>query len=1087
MKKTVLAVLLVIICFMNVHSVIAAAEEEHITIYVSPQGSDNASGTIDRPLATMNGAKLRVRELKNENKPIDVIFREGKYITDSTVKFTYEDSGTKSAPIRYMGEDGKEVVFSGTKVINASGVQKVSDPKVLNRLKENVRDKVVSIDLKKNGISEDIYNWTKRTAQNNNTGGGFCVKPLQIFYNGNKLQPARWPNSGMANILDVPGNYKIAFKEAAPLKWEYDKNIVIRGIFTVPWFIEDVGLLGIDKENRVLSLGRTGYAPKMGYSNASWYAYNVFEELDIPGEWYIDYASGLMYFYPPEEIAADDTIEIGCFSDNMVQLEDADYIEFSNLEFYGNRAEALSKNASYTEKYDGNCFVLLNSNHITLRNCKIHDIANDAVVIRGTNISVDGCEIYSIGSWGVYSIGGGGSQFNVSGNNSVTNCHFWEIATDESSNVAGAIGIDGVNAYLYGDAYGEYDIGFRVENNVMHNCKSSAVYSSGNDNLIKNNEIFNCLNLMSDAGAIYYGRKWGQFGPVIENNYIHDIGAKKKIHASAAVYVDDRYTNSVIKNNIFWLDNQFDGCGVFINGGMYNKVLDNIIIGAREMVRGGLQKAERKSESDNFENSRSLRQLPYYTEYYKKNYPELYEIYQKWYLGNTFDGTNDVENNVAISVTQSVANENGNVKIPEMTKDLFRDFDKGDLRLTDEAKEKYGINIGDFDLSSLGIRGNYKIDTSKIRFNMVYPQNGQKNIAPQDLELVWTKCKFADMYEYTVCSNREMTDVVAQGTVKDCMAKVSGLKFGKTYYWSVKAVNESIQLGFELYPEESVYSFTLDGIGELDTYTLNSALIKAQSFEEKLSDESNNFPDYTKERLNTAIQKGKVLSGKTYGNQNEVDNIIDSIDNIIFDAYENQKIERGTVKMDSNTVWNTQRDGISVEKYENGVKFNSALGTGTVAMEDKTKATETHRFKFKYNLLDNPGGFFCIGWGIDNAKKDIYSQDAFYFLVKENVTEIQCHGSILAELDTKELFKENTWYNIEIVAKNIGGKSYFAIVKDGQIIYEGISENYIVADESSFGAYLLNNMEISLEECDGGQTDNINFNERIEQLLSKTE
>ena len=31
------------------------------------------------------------------------------------------------------------------------------------------------------------------------------------------------------------------------------------------------------------------------------YAYNLLEELDAPGEWYLDRQKGLLYFYPPSD------------------------------------------------------------------------------------------------------------------------------------------------------------------------------------------------------------------------------------------------------------------------------------------------------------------------------------------------------------------------------------------------------------------------------------------------------------------------------------------------------------------------------------------------------------------------------------------------------------------------------------------------------------------------------------------------------------------------------------------------------------------------------------------------------------------
>ena len=59
-------------------------------IFVSPNGDDANPGTPDKPLATLEGARIKVRQFKAENpgKPVIVEFAAGTYRFDKTVSFT---------------------------------------------------------------------------------------------------------------------------------------------------------------------------------------------------------------------------------------------------------------------------------------------------------------------------------------------------------------------------------------------------------------------------------------------------------------------------------------------------------------------------------------------------------------------------------------------------------------------------------------------------------------------------------------------------------------------------------------------------------------------------------------------------------------------------------------------------------------------------------------------------------------------------------------------------------------------------------------------------------------------------------------
>jgi hypothetical protein len=73
---------------------------EIYALYVSNNGNDANPGTIEEPFATLERAKLAVRQVKHKVSGQHTVFvREGTYYFDSTLTFEPEDSGYEGAVI----------------------------------------------------------------------------------------------------------------------------------------------------------------------------------------------------------------------------------------------------------------------------------------------------------------------------------------------------------------------------------------------------------------------------------------------------------------------------------------------------------------------------------------------------------------------------------------------------------------------------------------------------------------------------------------------------------------------------------------------------------------------------------------------------------------------------------------------------------------------------------------------------------------------------------------------------------------------------------------------------------------------------
>ena len=99
-------------------------------IYVSLKGSDQNPGTKDKPLATVDMALRKARELRRLNDPsvkngIQILVAKGIFELPEPIFIRPEDSGTAESPTVIKGlEDG--VVLSGGRKIN--GWKKLATP-----------------------------------------------------------------------------------------------------------------------------------------------------------------------------------------------------------------------------------------------------------------------------------------------------------------------------------------------------------------------------------------------------------------------------------------------------------------------------------------------------------------------------------------------------------------------------------------------------------------------------------------------------------------------------------------------------------------------------------------------------------------------------------------------------------------------------------------------------------------------------------------------------------------------------------------------------------------------------------------------
>lgn len=687
--------------------------EIETNIYVSTDGNDNNSGTKDMPLATLNGAREKLRELSHI-VPINVIFRGGTYEFDESVVFDKNDSGTLDTPITYKAYEDEKVIFDGSKSLDISNLNEITDSSILSRIHKDAVGKVREMDLIREGITYEMLSPMLLS--------GRTSPKINLFLNDNMQTLAKWPNTGYATIgtvveqggitsigdsADIGGTFK--YFEDEPSNWGEAADLMIKGLLGTDWHEEYSKVASINTADKTIQLtNSTAYGINEGFM---WSAVNLLEEIDTPGEWYIDLSSMKLYYYPPEDIKADDSLKLTAFADDFIIINNCSYINIENITFQNNGYDN-----GITSRFEngGNGVLLKNVNNINISGCVFNNIGKNGITVKGENVVIEDCDIKNLGACGIRVYSSGNRQ-NLTSSGIV-------IKNNEIQN-ASLIAADG----SFGGIYIDSSVGVDIENNAIHNMPIHAIRYGGNEHLIRYNEIYDVMNKVADAGAIYAGRNWSEYGTVIEYNYFHDLGPDYKRPGSYrvnAVFFDDLHSGNTVRNNIIYFGNKNTSGGIKIGGGRDNVVENNIIINASSAIVGEDRSSTSGLSVKTWEQYSSLEEVPYTEEPFISRYPQMSTIYSDIETDGAFIPRNTIKGNIYCDTERnsflSDFQKYNNISDYDMGSnyDIFVDSDNNDFRITKTALEESGISdfalSEDFNLNLIGMQKN-RINSVQVK------------------------------------------------------------------------------------------------------------------------------------------------------------------------------------------------------------------------------------------------------------------------------------------------------------------------------------------------------------------------------------
>ena len=647
-------------------------------IFVSTVGDDSGDGSEEEPLRTLEKAIDVANEMREDSdKLIEILLREGTYSVTNTIKIINSQKDDSLLKISaYQDEKvtinaGVDIPLSAMNIADSDFTNAIIDkPNAGSVLQYNLKDAQIEdfgeISLRGHLISDE------KEAQ------------AELSLNGEVQKLAGWPNgeytglikpidsneygkrtkSGIANGCSFKVNYD------RPSQWSKPEQAWLSGTIGPNYEFDYYPVSRFDSKEKRVYLSR-GALEK--YYTEPYYRFeNVPEELDEPGEYYIDRQSGMLYFYPPEDAPKDSVLTITMSTptldvsrkapNSMFRIENSKNIVFENLIFKGGRGSAITGK---------------NNSNIKFINCEINSFGENGIRFdASTDITISDCKIHDVGQDGILFVSCGNYQTLSPSNIVVSNNDIYNFARLERS-------------YKTGIDFGYRCVGATAANNHIHNGPHAGMIFYGVNNDIYGNEFDHLVTEFSDMDALYCNNSsypWER-GNKIHNNYFHDIGkssmnGRHQINVRA-IRTDNRGCGLNIYENLFYNigdggnGNGNNGIGAITAEGTRNRIFNNLFVDCNEAYFNTLQYKEIEPADDgtlypdtiinssgvevaNTINGAKVadlkKQMEKYLPVYGKQFPELHNYF---YEHPNMSKTNEFKNNMIINIAIPLSNFNG--------------------------------------------------------------------------------------------------------------------------------------------------------------------------------------------------------------------------------------------------------------------------------------------------------------------------------------------------------------------------------------------------------------------------------------------
>jgi hypothetical protein len=623
----------------------------------------------------------------------------------------------------------------------------VKDTTFLDRVVSHAaRRHLLQADLKSLGIN-DYGELHPMHAVDFGSSTHYVPAPMELIIDGKAAILARWPNRnnnipflGLVDCAvqnmekDEKGNpiqySSITLKNVPPKSWGYGDQGDFPALFPqqalahmAQWgTLEDAYVVGglirayAHTSRKIASVDATkgiitfttpvNVWPTYKDMAKLFYFSNLPEELDVPGEYYLDRKTGILTLYPPTGWSDNSEVVVSILNDVLVAMENCFHVRLRGMTL-----EATRTSGVYIERGEDNVL-----EKCTIRNTGIVGVQigfgwdtglagdwaaqsspgiaapsevnkagfgkplprlpgslrhvlctgmermptrlpNATALDRqgGRRNGLDGCTIYNTGIGGVI-LGGGDRKALTPAENFVRNCDIYR--TDR-------------RVHMYAESVFVDGCGNLVEGNYLHDNFGGLLYFLGNDHLMQYNEISCGMKASQDGGVIETRQNPSMLGNRIRFNYIHhnERGSLDHNAQNCTIYLDNNTHGVEIFGNVFYRNIgrtvvPWGRAQISVNGGHDHTVANNIFIDNPGVtISDG---ADFEKTRSTFVNGREMltRDVDVTVPPYSTRYPEFF----KTYLGVAVNNDNNtllynrVFNNALIGNNEGV----GPSRYPEL-------------------------------------------------------------------------------------------------------------------------------------------------------------------------------------------------------------------------------------------------------------------------------------------------------------------------------------------------------------------------------------------------------------------------------------
>ena len=344
--------------------------------FVSPGGDDAAAGTRQEPFATIARAWDAARAA-GQGRPRTIYLLDGTHYLAETLVVSAADQADADAPLTIAAAEGARPVVSGGRRLDLT--------------------------------------WRPHEGEIVKAAVPAGLETEELFVNGRRQILARYPNHDPAERI-FHGYAADAVSRERADRWADPAGGTIHAMHSHMWGDFHYRITGKDDAGELVYEGGWQNNRRMGMHETYRFVEGVFEELDAPGEWFLDRQADTLYYWPAEgvDIAAA-TVEAVRLR-HLAEVRGSAEAPLRGVRFQGitfrHAARTFMDNREPLLRSDWTCYrggavFFEGAEDCSVEDCEFDQVGGNAVFANGCcrRVAVRGCHIHDAGGNGVAFIG----------------------------------------------------------------------------------------------------------------------------------------------------------------------------------------------------------------------------------------------------------------------------------------------------------------------------------------------------------------------------------------------------------------------------------------------------------------------------------------------------------------------------------------------------------------------------------------------------------------------------------------------------------------------------------------------------------